>query len=156
MTAQISIRKAELKDVGTIARFNAAMAEETEHIQLDMDRLQQGVEGLLNAPMYGVYILAEVNGTTVGQTMITYEWSDWRNGLFWWIQSVYVLPNYRTQGVFRALYNFTLDLAQRQKNVCGLRLYVDKENERAYHIYRKLGMKETAYKMLEVDFVLHR
>lgn len=150
------IRKAKLSDSKTIAEFNAAMAKETEHIQLDVDRLLLGVRGLFEKPTLGYYTVAEIDGAVVGQMMITYEWSDWRNGVFWWIQSVYVLPDFRSEGIFKKLYLHTVEEAKQAGNVCGLRLYVEKENERAHHVYEKLGMTLTAYDMYEVDFVLKR
>jgi GNAT superfamily N-acetyltransferase len=152
----INIRKAERPDAETIASFNAAMAEETEHLQLDSQRLLLGVNGLFDNPSLGYYLFAETEGVIAGQMMITYEWSDWRNGVFWWIQSVYVKPEYRAHGVFRALYNYTINEATRGGNVCGIRLYVEKENERAHRVYEKLGMNLTAYDMYETDFVLKR
>ena len=151
-----TIRKAIRSDAKTIAQFNAAMALETEHLQLDVSRLLLGVEGLFDNSDKGFYLVAEHNGIVVGQMMITYEWSDWRNGIFWWIQSVYVHPEHRAQKIYRTLYDYAVDLAKEQKNVCGLRLYVEKENERAHHVYEKLGITLTKYDMYEVDFVLNR
>ncbi len=150
------IRKALRTDAQTIAEFNAAMALETEHLALDTSRLLLGVEGLFDNPDKGFYLVAEHNNIIVGQMMITYEWSDWRNGIFWWIQSVYVQPEYRAQKIYRTLYEHSVALAKEQQNVCGLRLYVEKENERAHHVYEKLGMSLTNYDMYEVDFVLKR
>ncbi len=152
----IVIRKATLSDAETIARFNAAMAEETEHLKLDTSRLLLGVNGMFDQPERGFYLVAEINGEIVGQLMITYEWSDWRNGMFWWIQSVYVKPEYRAQKVFRALYEHAVASAKQQTNVCGLRLYVEKDNDRAHRVYEKLGMNLTKYDMYEEDFVLKR
>ncbi len=152
----ILIRKAERKDAAVIAHFNAAMAEETEHLKLDTARLLQGVNGLFDKTDYGFYLLAEINNEIAGQLMITYEWSDWRNGVFWWIQSVYVKPEFRAHGVFKSLYNYTVEQAKAAGNICGLRLYVEKENARAHHVYEKLGMKSTHYDMYEVDFVIMR
>lgn len=152
----ILIRKANRSDAETIARFNAAMAEETEHFKLDFERLLRGVNGLFDDSDKGFYLVAELNGEVVGQMMITYEWSDWRNGVFWWIQSVYVKPDFRAQGVFRKLYDNAVDMAKQAGNVCGLRLYVEKENERAHYVYEQLGMTLTKYDMYEVDFVLKR
>jgi ribosomal protein S18 acetylase RimI-like enzyme len=152
----IAIRKANRNDARAIAEFNAAMALETEHLTLDISRLLLGVEGLFNNPDKGFYLVAEHNGAVVGQMMITFEWSDWRNGIFWWIQSVYVIPQFRAQKIYRTLYEHSVGLAKEQKNVCGLRLYVEKENERAHHVYEKLGMRLTNYDMYEVDFVLKR
>jgi ribosomal protein S18 acetylase RimI-like enzyme len=152
----IIIRQAERRDAETIAQYNAAMAKETEHLELDVQRLLLGVNGLFDNPTLGFYTVAEENNIIVGQMMITYEWSDWRNGVFWWIQSVYVKPEFRSAGVFRKLYDHAVEKAASAGNVCGLRLYVEKENERAHHVYEKIGMKLTAYDMFEVDFVLKR
>jgi len=152
----IHIRKAERNDADTIARYNAAMALETEHFQLDLDRVVRGVNGMFDEPSRGFYLVASEENVIVGQLMITYEWSDWRNGTFWWIQSVYVLPEYRSQGVFRKLYDTVVETARQSGNVCGIRLYVEKENAHAHAVYKKLGMKITDYDLLEVDFVLKR
>jgi ribosomal protein S18 acetylase RimI-like enzyme len=104
----------------------------------------------------GFYLIAEANGTRVGQMMITYEWSDWRNGMFWWIQSVYTAREFRRRGVFRALYAHAQALAQQEGTVCGLRLYVEGQNGPAQATYRRCGMHETAYRIFEVDNVLPR
>jgi GNAT superfamily N-acetyltransferase len=152
----ITIRNAERHDAKTIAAFNAAMAEETEHLKLDGELLLRGVNGLFDNPSFGFYILAEIDGDIAGQMMVTYEWSDWRNGVFWWIQSVYVRPEFRAHGVFRALYDYVIQEAHTAGNVCGIRLYVEKENERAHHVYEKIGMSRTAYDLYENDFVLKR
>ena len=150
----ISIRNALPSDAETIARFNASMADETEHKKLDLALLLDGVNGLFDHPEYGFYILAESGGETVGQLMITYEWSDWRNGVFWWIQSVYVKPEFRSRGVFTKLFDHISHKASTAGNVCGLRLYVERENEKAQRVYEKLGMKQTSYSLYETDFVL--
>jgi ribosomal protein S18 acetylase RimI-like enzyme len=149
-----TIRTATLADAPRITEFNALMAKETEHLELDLNRLRAGVEEVLRDPAKGVYYVAEANGTVVGQTLITYEWSDWRNGMFWWIQSVYVQKEFRGQGVFKALFDHVRTLALRDKTVCGLRLYVEKHNIRAQQTYERLGMKKTHYEMFEMDFVL--
>ncbi len=134
------------------------MALETERRRLDIQRVRDGVKGLLSDPAKGAYFLAEIdnNGTPtiVGQLLITYEWSDWRNGNFWWIQSVYVTEGFRGQGVFRALFNHIDALAKARKDVCGLRLYVDADNASARKTYERLGMKRTNYEFFETDFVL--
>lgn len=156
MIDNLHIRKAERSDAKIIAQFNAALARETEHFELDMHRLLKGVNGMFDEPSRGFYLLAEINNEIAGQLMITYEWSDWRNGVFWWIQSVYVKPEFRAKKVFKTLYEHIVSTAAKEGNVCGLRLYVEKENERAYAVYKKLGMKLTAYNLLEVDFVLKR
>jgi ribosomal protein S18 acetylase RimI-like enzyme len=151
MNSDITIRRATIDDVATLVQFNQAMARETEGKELADDILRPGVEGLLARPEYGFYVVAEPNDgprDAVGSLMITYEWSDWRNGLFWWIQSVYVTPEWRRRGVYTALYD---DAKQRAaaENVCGFRLYVEKENLAAQQTYERLGMSETHYLMFE-------
>lgn len=151
---ETTIRQATSKDASAIVRFNLLIAEETEHLHLDGERLHKGVQALLKDPSKGVYFLAESDGNVVGQLMITYEWSDWRNGNFWWIQSVYVDRLHRGKGVFRSLYQHVYDLASRRADVCGLRLYVESRNKRARQAYEQLGMKKARYEMYEIDFVL--
>jgi GNAT superfamily N-acetyltransferase len=153
---EITVRPATLDDVEFLVRGNAEMAVETEDLSLELDRLRNGVRAMFDDPARGFYLIAEIDGASAGQMMITYEWSDWRNGVFWWIQSVYTVPEHRRRGVFRALYAHAEDLALRQGNVCGLRLYVEASNDRAQAIYLRCGMRETAYKMFEVDNVLAR
>jgi ribosomal protein S18 acetylase RimI-like enzyme len=150
----IIIRIAAPADSAVISDYNALMAKETEGIKLDRERLRKGTEALFSDMSKGVYYLAEIDGAVVGQLMITYEWSDWRNATFWWIQSVYVLPEYRNQGIFRALYRYIESLARTRGNVCGLRLYVDDANEIAQKTYEALGMKRSHYKMMEMDFTV--
>jgi len=152
----VVIRRATVDDAQVITRYNSLMAQETESKLLDRKRLTQGVNAILKDTSKGMYFVAEVDGTVVGQLMVTYEWSDWRNGNFWWIQSVYVEREYRGKGVFKSLYDHVLSLARRQKDSCGLRLYVEKHNRRARKIYEDLGMKETDYLLYEIDFVLKR
>jgi GNAT superfamily N-acetyltransferase len=149
-----AIRPASLQDADTIASFNAAMAWETEHRKLDPDRLRSGVLNLLTDPGRGFYLIAEVGGRIAGQLMITYEWSDWRNGNFWWIQSVYVAEEFRGRGVFSGLYEEVHRLAKESGESCGLRLYVERENVRAKRTYEKLGMRPAVYDFYEVDFVM--
>lgn len=148
----IHIRSAEVKDTETIVKFNAAMGHETEGLQLDLIVLRKGVHNILSDESKGFYVLAELDGNVVGQTMITFEWSDWRNGFFWWIQSVYVLPEYRKSGVFKSIYKHIYEIAATDKNVCGLRLYVDRKNERAKKAYENLGMLHSHYDMYDVEF----
>jgi ribosomal protein S18 acetylase RimI-like enzyme len=152
----ISIRPATPADAEFLVRGNASMALETEHLSLDLDRLRDGVHALFEDTARGLYYIAEVDGRRVGQMMITYEWSDWRNGVFWWIQSVWVEPAFRGQGVFKALYGHVEAKARQDSGVCGLRLYVEHENTRAQATYERCGMKRTVYQMFEVDFVLQR
>ena len=152
----ISIRPATPADAEFLVRGNASMALETEHLSLDLDRLRDGVHALFEDTARGLYYIAEIDGRRVGQMMITYEWSDWRNGVFWWIQSVWVEPAFRGQGVFKALYGHVEAKARQDNGVCGLRLYVEHENTRAQATYERCGMKRTVYQMFEVDFVLQR
>jgi ribosomal protein S18 acetylase RimI-like enzyme len=148
----ISARLAAPSDVTIIAEFNAAMAKETEGIELNRERLRKGVEALFADPSKGLYYIAESNGKIAGQLMITYEWGDWRNATFWWIQSVYVRPEYRRRGVFRALYRYIETIAGTRGDVCGVRLYVDQSNDHAQKTYESLGMKHSHYEMMEIDF----
>ena len=147
----LMVRLAAPSDASIIVEFNAAMAKETEGIELNREYLQKGVEALFADSSKGLYYIAESNGKIAGQLMITYEWSDWRNAAFWWIQSVYVRPEYRKQGVFRALYRSIETIARTRGDVCGVRLYVDKENGRAQKTYGTLGMKHSHYEMIEMD-----
>lgn len=152
----VTIRKAEPRDIEFLVRGNASMALETEHLSLDLDRLRDGVAALFEEPGRGFYFIAETNGRRAGQMMITFEWSDWRNGIFWWIQSVWVEPEFRGQGVFRALYRNVEQIAHADPRICGLRLYVEEENQRTQATYANCGMKRTSYEMWEDDFVLKR
>jgi GNAT superfamily N-acetyltransferase len=144
----LKIRHAERGDIAAIAAWNAAMAWETEQKRLDVSLLTRGVTAVFDEPRRGFYMVAERDGQAVGCLLVTYEWSDWRNGDFWWIQSVYVAPEARRGGVFRALYS---DVAQRAAGAgaVGLRLYVETENHRAQNTYRDLGMQECHYLMYE-------
>jgi GNAT superfamily N-acetyltransferase len=149
MATKLNIRRAEMSDAGTIARFNAQMAQETEGKELIADVIGAGVRKLMASPSLGFYLVAEHEGRVVACLMITNEWSDWRNGLFWWIQSVYVEAAYRRQGVYRRMYEEVRSLAKADAGVCGFRLYVEKENEVAHATYASLGMKETGYLLYE-------
>jgi GNAT superfamily N-acetyltransferase len=150
----LSVRLATPSDVSIIAEFNAAMAKETEEIELNRERLRRGVEALFADPSKGLYYIAESNRKIAGQLMVTYEWSDWRNATFWWIQSVYVRPEYRRHGVFRALYRSIETIAGTRGDVCGVRLYVDHSNGHAQKTYESLGMKHSHYEMMEMDLGL--
>lgn len=145
----IRVRDAGPGDLETIVRFNMDLASESENITLDHDMVTQGVKDGLRDPNKCRYFMAEMDGKVVGQTMITLEWSDWRNGYFWWIQSVYVETDYRRRGIYRTLHQHIRKLAQNEKNVCGLRLYVYNKNERAIQTYKQLGMTVTDYQLCE-------
>lgn len=148
------IRPASLTDAAFIADCNIRIAFETEKRQLDTKTVAAGVTALLNDSNKGVYFIAEVAGKPVGQMLITYEWSDWRNGTFWWIQSVYIIEGFRCKGVFRELFEHAHALAKAREDVCGLRLYVETQNTHAKQVYAKLGMHQTDYELFETDFVL--
>jgi GNAT superfamily N-acetyltransferase len=150
---QILVRPARIADAPVIAEFNRRLASETESRSLEEARLRQGVEALLRDASKGLYFVAEAEGQVVGQLMLTYEWSDWRNGTFWWIQSVYVRPECRRRGVLTALFEHVSQLANRERDVCGLRLYVDKHNRPAHAVYERLGLRPSSYEVLELDFV---
>ena len=144
------IRPATTADVPSLVHFNAAMALETEAKTLDHAVLTAGVTGLLRHPDYGFYLVAETEGgETAGCLMITYEWSDWRNGLFWWVQSVYVAPEHRGRGVYRGLYEHVKKTARDSGTARGFRLYVEEHNDTAQATYRRLGMERTHYLMFE-------
>ncbi|MFC6440443.1 GNAT family N-acetyltransferase [Bowmanella sp. JS7-9] len=145
----MTIRKATLADLPHLVNFNQAMALETENKRLDEVTLTAGVRAVLENPQYGFYLVAEQQGEIVAGLMVTYEWSDWRNGIFWWIQSVYVLPVARRSGLYSALQGKVEALAAEAGNVCGIRLYVEKDNHVAQQTYIKNGLHESHYLMFE-------
>ena len=145
----IAIRRATAEDAQALIEFNSAMALETEGKELLPEIIGAGVRGLLANPTAGFYVVAEAEGKVVGALMLTKEWSDWRNGSFWWIQSVYVRPDQRRRGVYRQLYRHVQQLAANDSAVCGFRLYVERENSAAQSVYRALGMSETHYRVFE-------
>ena len=146
----LTIRRGEPRDAGVIAEFNRRMAWETEHKHLDPAVLARGVGRVFTDPAKGFYLVAEAEGEVVGQLMVTYEWSDWRDGWVWWVQSVYVREDYRRTGVFKALYAEVMRQAREAGDVIGVRLYVEKENTRAQETYRHLGMGDAGYLVWEV------
>jgi ribosomal protein S18 acetylase RimI-like enzyme len=141
----LTIRPATLADLDTVVAFNAALAWESEHKRLDDAVLRTGVKASLADPAKGFYVIAESDGEVVGQSGVTFEWSDWRNGWYWWIQSVYVKESARRQGVFSAIYRHLEAMALADTAVIGIRLYVEKENARAQNTYRALGLEEEGY-----------
>ena len=147
---QIEITDASFADAGIIAEFNQQMAQETENKALDTATINAGVGRMITDSSLGRYLVArEETGRIVGCLGITYEWSDWRNGLFWWIQSVFVAPEHRTQGVFSSMYASVKDQALADERSCGIRLYVERDNDTAYRTYTGLGMLETDYRLME-------
>jgi GNAT superfamily N-acetyltransferase len=147
----LKIREAVPADAPVITAFNLRLAEESEGLRLQPATVQAGVAAELSDPSKGVYYVAELDGAVVGQLMITYEWSDWRNGTIWWIQSVFVQPESRRAGVFRALFDHVRNLAQRRRDICTIRLYVHSENARARQSYERLGMNRTPYEVFELE-----
>lgn len=153
MTDPIHLRDATRADIPFLVECNAAMALETEHKTLDREVLARGVAAVFDNSSRGFYLVAEHDGAPAGCLLITYEWSDWRNGDWWWFQSVYVLPAARRAGVFRALYAEVERRARATKDVIGLRLYVERDNVRAQNTYASLGMEEEAYRMFARSFM---
>ena len=149
MPSEIGVRIAEIKDAETIAEFNTTMAWETEQKQLNPVTIRRGIRAVLDDSDYGFYVVAEGNGEVVGCLMITYEWSDWRSGRFWWIQSLYVRPKFRRRGVFKQLHDFVKAQALQHPEVCGVRLYVEQSNHAAQQAYRRIGMTPTTYQIYE-------
>ena len=149
----MKIRIAESKDAAALVKFNQAMALETEGKSLDAETLRGGVEAVFSDEKKGFYVVAELENEIVGGLMITYEWSDWRNRWFWWIQSVYIAPEQRKKGIYRKLYAFVSEKARVSGDVCGIRLYVERENAAARKVYETLGMDESHYLMFETEFV---
>ena len=147
----MNIRKAKLEDLDIIVEYNYNLAYETENKELDKEILTKGVRNIIQDENKGIYHVCEINGEVVGQIMYTFEWSDWRNGTFLWIQSVYVNKEFRGMGVFKALYKFIRDIADNDNNICGIRLYVEKENTIAKKTYKNIGMKECNYYIYEYD-----
>lgn len=145
----LSIRRGRPEDAVVLAGFNRAMASETEGLELLPEVITAGVAAILADPGRGFYLVAESAGEIAGALMVTSEWSDWRNGFFWWIQSVYVRPEHRRRCVYRSLHEHLRQLANSDPGVCGLRLYVERENKRAQATYSRLGMQETHYLLYE-------
>lgn len=139
-------------DISTIVNFNSAMAMETESKQLDSVTVRKEVEAALKNRELGFYLIAESDGVPVGQLMVTKEWSDWRNREFWWIQSVYIHTDYYKNNVYRKLYSEVIKSSKESGKVCGIRLYVDKNNTKAQKVYSKLGMTESNYLLFEEDW----
>lgn len=146
------VRLARLEDWEAIAEFNTRLAAETEGKSLKPEVIAAGVRTLLGDSRHGCYFVAEAAETVIGQIMYTREWSDWRNGEIWWLQSVYVLPEFRHRGVFRALYQHLENLAKSSPDVIGLRLYVESHNSRAQQAYLQFGFCDASYTVMEQIF----
>lgn len=145
------IRRATVADAALVADFNNRLALESENKQLDMSKLLPGVATLLADEHKGVYHLAlDERGEPIGQVMYTYEWSDWRNGWFWWIQSVYVTADHRGKGVFKQIFQHLEQQARAAGNVIGFRLYVEENNTRAHEVYARSGFEKAGYFVLEM------
>lgn len=149
---QVQVRRATSADVDAITDGNLAMAWETEHRHLERETIRRGVERAQQDCGKAIYFVAEVDGRVVGQLMITLEWTDWRDGWFWWVQSVYVKPECRGAGVYAALEEHVIADARRDADVRGLRLYVESDNLTARAVYERRGWVETSYRLYEKDW----
>lgn len=151
-TPPITVRPAVPEDAPSIVRFQQNMALETEDKPLDSPTVTSGVAAVFDDPVKGFYIVAEADGAVVGSLLITYEWSDWRDATFWWIQSVYVDADHRRRGVYTAMHGYVLDRARADADICGVRLYVERTNTGAQATYKRLGMDHSHYDLYEIDF----
>lgn len=147
--SDVSFREATRDDVPAIIDFQLAMARETEELELDREILTKGVHALFADPSLGRYFVAVADGRAVGSLMITYEWSDWRNGMVWWIQSVFVVPEFRRRGVYAGLYAHVKQFVEPDPAIRGIRLYVDNRNATAQQVYARLGMEGEHYRVFE-------
>ena len=152
MNAPLSIRAAGPHDLATIIDFNCRLAWETEHKRLEAATIERGVVRALASPNLCRYFVAELAGRVIGQAMVTYELTDWRDGVLWWFQSVYVEEAHRGSGVFKALFQHIAAAAQAEEEVRGLRLYVERENERAQRVYEQMGLQPSGHLVYERDW----
>ena len=148
---KITTRLGLESDVHSIVGFQKNLARETEDTFLDEKALGKGVRAVFYDSDLGFYLVCERDEAIVGSLMVTFEWSDWRNQMFWWIQSVYVKKKYRREGVFSELYSAVVDRARETSNICGIRLYVERDNIVALKTYAHLGMEESKYLMYEME-----
>jgi ribosomal protein S18 acetylase RimI-like enzyme len=148
---KMKIRLAEKADIASLVDFNRSMALETENKELSTEVLTPGVAAVFEDENKGFYVVADDKGVVVGGLLVTYEWSDWRNRWFWWIQSVYIKPEYRGRSIYSEMYGFVKALADSRGNVCGFRLYVEHDNEHAQRVYEKLGMQRSHYLAYEEE-----
>ena len=147
----MEIRLADISDAGSLVAFNQAMALETEGKRLEDEKIASGVAAVFADANKGFYVVAEYENKIVGGLMVTFEWSDWRNKWFWWIQSVYILPEARGQKLYSRMYDFVKQLATDKGNVCGFRLYVEHDNVNAQKVYDAVGMQASHYIMYEEE-----
>jgi GNAT superfamily N-acetyltransferase len=145
----VTFRKAERRDAPAIVEFQISMARETEDVTLDRATCTRGVEAIFEQPGLGTYYVAVDQDRVAGSLLITYEWSDWRNRMVWWIQSVYIHRDFRRQGIYAGLYEYVKGLAERDEGIGGIRLYVDKRNTLAQQVYTRLGMNGEHYSVFE-------
>jgi GNAT superfamily N-acetyltransferase len=145
----IKIRKADMNDIDFIVGFQKSMALETENLVLDPSTVFLGVRAVLKDLSKGQYFLAECDGTVISSLLVTFEWSDWRNGQVWWLQSLYVVPEFRRKGIFRQMFLFLKNEVLENANLKGIRLYVDKTNKIAQEVYQALGMDGEHYQVFE-------
>lgn len=146
----MEISRGTINDIEEITGFQIAMALESEGTILDGNKVRSGVKAAMEDESKGTYIVARTDGKPIASLMITREWSDWNNSWYWWIQSVYVMPEYRGQGIFRSMYRKVIEMAKDQ-SVAQVRLYVDRHNTNAQKVYQKLGMEECHYLMYETS-----
>ncbi len=155
---RIAVRPAHRRDAETLVAFSTALAWETEGRSLDEDRLRRGTLAVLESESKGFYLVAEAHDgasdSVIGQLLVTYEWSDWRNGTFWWIQSVYVAPAWRGRRVYKLLHGCVVKRARSRPDICGIRLYVEETNKTAQMVYTRVGLQPSTYRVFEQDFVL--
>lgn len=147
----MEIRIAAPSDAAHLVEFNQAMALETEGRSLDPRKIGPGVDAVFSDDKKGFYVVAEDEAGIAGGLLVTYEWSDWRNAWFWWIQSVYIVPRARGTKLYSRMYAFVKDKAAAAGNVCGFRLYVENDNHHARKVYEKLGMESSHYLMYEEE-----
>jgi len=147
--ADLIIRAARPDDAPAILEFQLRMARETEDLELDRETVRGGVEAVFGDPRKGAYWVAERGGEIVGCLLTTFEWSDWRNGMVWWIQSVYVIPEFRRRGIYAGLYDHVKAMVEAESSIRGIRLYVDNRNTSAQDVYTRLGMEGEHYRVFE-------
>ncbi len=145
----IIVKEACPHDVEMISLFQQKMALESENLKLDADTVRRGVSAVFTEPLKGRYYVAEIDGKITGSLLTTYEWSDWRNGMILWIQSVYIVPQYRKKGVFRHLYRHIRNMVDDNPDLHGIRLYVDRANKRAINVYSRFGLNGNHYQLFE-------